>query len=175
MATIKMSGKTFQLDDSIANDDTQLRRALSTLYPDAANAEITRETRDGQLIVHIIKRAGPKGLMAAPRAPDEPVGGSSPRPPADGRICDSLEERQAAVVQLLIEAPEVVNPACAIAWELQVLEAQGALRIRDLAAMRERVLDAITAGDRMAERVARTLYQLQQATPTPSRISDSVL
>jgi hypothetical protein len=68
MATIKMpDNQSFELDDAIACDDTQLRAALSAAYPDAANATFERSGgKDGKpLTVKVVKKAGTKGLHAA--------------------------------------------------------------------------------------------------------------
>ena len=49
------------LDISIAADDNLLKTALSPHYPSIKNASITRETRAGQMIVSIVKKAEHKG------------------------------------------------------------------------------------------------------------------
>jgi hypothetical protein len=73
MARIKLpaDGQEFDLEDEIAKDDETLRRALSPVYPDAANATFTRKTEGGVMTVTVAKRAGTKGgaadaLLAAP-------------------------------------------------------------------------------------------------------------
>lgn len=69
MATIKMpDNQSFELDDTIAGDDAQLRAALSAAYPDAANATFERTGgNDGKpLTVRVIKKAGTKGLGESP-------------------------------------------------------------------------------------------------------------
>jgi hypothetical protein len=63
--TIQMpDGQSFPLDAEIAGSDELLRDALRVAYPDAANAEFQRETKDGQAIVRVIKKAGTKGATA---------------------------------------------------------------------------------------------------------------
>ena len=61
VAVIKIEGQEFPLHASIASDDNLLKTALSPHYPSIRNAQITRETRAGQLIVSIVKRAEHKG------------------------------------------------------------------------------------------------------------------
>lgn len=61
VAVIKIEGQEFQLDAAIASDDNLLKTALSPYYPSIRNAQISRETRAGQLIVSIVKRAEHKG------------------------------------------------------------------------------------------------------------------
>lgn len=61
MALVKLEGQDIPLDDALAGDDNLTRKALTPFYADVANAQIKRETKDGQMIVTVVKRAGPKG------------------------------------------------------------------------------------------------------------------
>ncbi len=56
-AVVKIEGQEFPLPVSIAADDELLKAALSPHYPSIKNANISRETRAGQMIVSIVKRA----------------------------------------------------------------------------------------------------------------------
>lgn len=60
-AVIKIEGQEIPLDVRIAGDDDLLKAALSPHYPSIKNAQISRETRAGQMIVSIVKRAEHKG------------------------------------------------------------------------------------------------------------------
>lgn len=60
-AVVKIEGQEFPLDVAIAADDNLLKTALSPHYPSIKNAQITRETRAGQMIVSIVKKAEHKG------------------------------------------------------------------------------------------------------------------
>ena len=60
-AVVKIEGQEFPLPVSIAADDELLKAALSPHYPSIKNAQISRETRAGQMIVSIVKRAEHKG------------------------------------------------------------------------------------------------------------------
>lgn len=60
-ATVKIEGQEFPLDVAIASDDNLLKTALSPHYPSIKNAQISRETRAGQMIVSIVKKAEHKG------------------------------------------------------------------------------------------------------------------
>ena len=62
-AVIKIEGQEFPLDVSIASDDNLLKTALSPHYPSIKNASITRETRLGEMIVSIVKKAEHKGAI----------------------------------------------------------------------------------------------------------------
>lgn len=76
MAIIKLDGQDVDIDDAIASSDEDLKSVLVPFYPQLANAEITREINDdGQMIVRMIKRAGPKGnetpIESLKNAPNE--------------------------------------------------------------------------------------------------------
>lgn len=60
-AVVKIEGQEIPLDVAIAIDDYLLKTALSPHYPSIKNAQITRETRSGQMIVSIVKKAEHKG------------------------------------------------------------------------------------------------------------------
>lgn len=60
-AIVKIEGQEFPLDVAIAADDNLLKAALSPHYPSIKNAQISRETRAGQIIVSIVKKAEHKG------------------------------------------------------------------------------------------------------------------
>lgn len=60
-AIVKIEGQEFPLDVAIAADDNLLKAALSPHYPSIKNASISRETRAGQMIVSIVKKAEHKG------------------------------------------------------------------------------------------------------------------
>ena len=61
-AVVKIEGQEFPLDVAIAANDELLKTALSPHYPSIKNAQISRETRAGQMIVSIVKRAEHKGI-----------------------------------------------------------------------------------------------------------------
>ena len=63
MAVIKLpdNGQEFTIDDEIAADDTAVQEVLRDSYPELGTPTIQRETRDGTLIVTVIKRPGSKG------------------------------------------------------------------------------------------------------------------
>lgn len=60
-AVVKIEGQEFPLEVAIASDDDLLKAALSPHYPSIKNAQITRQTRLGEMIVSIVKRAEHKG------------------------------------------------------------------------------------------------------------------
>lgn len=75
MALVKIEGREIPLDDTIAGNDELLKQALLPHLAEVANATISREQKDGQMVVTLVKRAGPKGmhpvLAALYRVPEE--------------------------------------------------------------------------------------------------------
>ncbi len=67
-AIVKIEGQEFPLDVAIAEKDELLKAALSPHYPSIKNAQISRETRAGQMIVSIVKKAEHKGIGRRRRA-----------------------------------------------------------------------------------------------------------
>ncbi len=60
-ATIKIEGQEFELETALAQDDKMLKTVLQPHYSSVENAQITREVKNGKLIVTIVKRAQHKG------------------------------------------------------------------------------------------------------------------
>jgi tryptophan synthase alpha subunit len=56
-------GQTVDLPEEVAKDDTMLRDSLSQYVPEIRNAELKRTTKDGQMVVTVVKKAGVKGLF----------------------------------------------------------------------------------------------------------------
>lgn len=61
-ATIKIEGQEFELETVLAEDDRMLKTVLQPHYSSVENASITREVKNGKLIVTIVKKAQHKGL-----------------------------------------------------------------------------------------------------------------
>lgn len=61
-ATIKIEGQEFELETVLAEDDKMLKTVLQPHYSSVENADITREVKNGKLIVTIVKKAQHKGL-----------------------------------------------------------------------------------------------------------------
>lgn len=60
-ATIKIEGQEFELETVLAEDDKMLKTVLQPHYSSVENASITREVKNGKLIVTIVKKAQHKG------------------------------------------------------------------------------------------------------------------
>ena len=121
MATLKIEGQEYQIDDTIAHggatvqeSDQILRDALRPTFGIAAGAVFQRETRDGQLFITLVKQPGPKGASCA--------------------------------LQYLVEAPASINPAMELACEMHLLEARGMLDLPALLSLQPRIDVAIKHG-----------------------------
>ena len=75
--TVKIEGQTIPLPEEIAKDDEGVKRALAPYYPEAANAMITRVTKDDTVEITVVKRAGTKGLLPLQHLVDCPEGRNS--------------------------------------------------------------------------------------------------
>ena len=62
MAVIKIEGQEFELEAVLAEDDKMLKTVLQPHFSSVENANITREVKNGKLIVSIVKRAQHKGV-----------------------------------------------------------------------------------------------------------------
>lgn len=60
-ATIKIEGQEFELETVLAEDDRMLKTVLQPHFSSLENANITREVKNGKLIVTIVKKAQHKG------------------------------------------------------------------------------------------------------------------
>ena len=60
-ATIKIEGQEFELEAVLAQDDKLLKTVLQPHFASVENANITRDVKEGKLIVTIVKKAQHKG------------------------------------------------------------------------------------------------------------------
>lgn len=135
MATIKIEGQEFPIDDAIANggkttqeSDRLLRDALSPTFGIAAGATFLRETRNDQLYITLVKQPGTKGGAQA--------------------------------LQCLLEAPGSINPAMYLACEMHLLETRGAFDLPALLALQPRIDEALKRGEIEERRIETALYIL---------------
>jgi len=112
MATIKIEGQEIPLADDIANDDEKLRRVLAPFYPETANATFGRETKDGNLVVTVTKRAGRLGLnplaalQAAPRSINPAV-----------ELYQQLSQDENLTPEKIAALSDTIQIACQIGYE----------------------------------------------------------
>ena len=67
-ATIKIEGQVFELETVLAEDDKMLKTVLQPHFSSVENANITREVKNGKLIVTIVKKAQHKGASIKQKA-----------------------------------------------------------------------------------------------------------
>jgi hypothetical protein len=67
-ATIKIEGQEFELETVLAEDDKMLKTVLQPHFSSVENANITREVKNGKLIVTIVKKAQHKGAASRQKA-----------------------------------------------------------------------------------------------------------
>ena len=186
MATIKLEGQEIQLPDAIAQNDEQLKQALTPFYPEMANADIRRETnsKTGQLTVSLVKRAGPKGAgwnVTLPTTSQEELIGKE-KPPVvttvvpterSGVVTEPLASLPHfnPVVQALIEAADELNPALALAWQLRQREigGGGAIELSELLTLQPKIEQAFSEGEETFRQVETTLRSLRAARAVASQ------
>jgi hypothetical protein len=115
MALIKLDGQQFTLDDAVAANDELLIRALRSVAPEIGQPKIGRETQDGQMVVTVVKQAGPKGGGDPPPtgAPDHALpptrirvdGGTQARAELNA---EAVEEYRQAMVEGVVFPPLIV-------------------------------------------------------------------
>lgn len=59
---LMIEGQEIPIADEVAASDQILRDAITPFYPEIANAEITREEKDGITQIRMVKKAGTKGV-----------------------------------------------------------------------------------------------------------------
>ncbi len=61
MARVKIEGQEFELEANLAKDDKILKTVLQPHFASVENANITRNIKDGRLLITIVKKAQYKG------------------------------------------------------------------------------------------------------------------
>jgi hypothetical protein len=153
MALLSLSAdgqKNIPIDDQIARDPKKLKDFLGTFY-DLENADITTEEKEGTTFIKIIKRAGSKGSNLAGLNPAR-VGGD--------RVMVA-----AKVLNELSQAPQEINPALLLAWELHLCQAAGTLDIPTLLTRYAQLREAISQGKQQVLFRNSTLAVLKTVPP----------
>lgn len=150
MALVKLSadGQELSLPDSIANDDAQLKAALTPFYPEMANATIRRETLGGEIIVTMTKQAGTKGAERTGAG----AGAGELRP----------------VGLYLEDAPQELNPALRVAWRIQYMQALDRLELEDLIELQPKIEAAYQEGQHAATFINRVAETLKNCPARPA-------
>lgn len=186
MATIKLEGQEIQLPDAIAQNDEQLKLALTPFYPEMANADIRRETnpKTGQLTVSLVKRAGPKGAawsVTLSNTSQQQLIGKEKLSVVTMVVpteCSGVVVEPLAtiphfnpLVQALIEVADELNPALALAWQLRQREIGGdrAIGLSELLALQPKIEQALVEGEETFRQVETTLRSLRAARAVASQ------
>ncbi len=143
MATVKIEGQEYQIDDTIANggatvqeSDQLLRDALRPNFEIAAGATFQREMRNGQHYITLVKQPGPKGISR--------------------------------LLSILLEAPASINPIMQVSCEMHLLEARGAFDLPAVLEAQPRIDDALKRGDGEDRHIAAALRVLTAARAVAS-------
>ena len=129
-----IEGQQVPIPPDTAIDDNKLRLAISTYFPEYANAEITRTTTGETTEIRLVKRAGTKGNC----------------------------------ITKLKLAPEQINPAFVLAWELKLLEIKDQLTLEVLISMRSQINQTIKMGENWETYTDKVFKSLRQQPPTSS-------
>ncbi len=150
MALIRITsdGVEFEIPDEIAEVDRLIREALAPYYADMANADIKRTDKNGRAItdengrtvIEVTKRAGTKG--------------------AKGNIFE--------VIDALLAAPEEINPALVVHFELMEAEKKGKLSLRRYLGSQGDIRRAAAEGKEQLEANKNSLDLLRGAIPVPA-------
>jgi aminoglycoside phosphotransferase (APT) family kinase protein len=152
MAVVTIDGKQVTLPDEIVELGKEaVRAALEIDFPGAANADIRIEGAKGSApaTVKVSKRAAPKQNL-----------------PQKIKAAPSWYER---MILALLDAPDYVNPAIALAYQCQQAETRGDTEFFDQMVRRGVVERAINEGEREARAVHQALGILGHSKPTSSR------
>src|SRR6266542_1630130 len=142
MALIRITsdGVEFEIPDEIAEVDRLIREALAPYYADMANADIKRTDKNGRTVTEVTKRAGTKG--------------------AKGNIFE--------VIDALLAAPEEINPALVVHFELMEAEKKGKLSLRRYLGSQGDIRRAAAEGKEQLEANKNSLDLLRGAIPVPA-------
>lgn len=146
---ISIEGQNIPVPEDIGATDEAVKRTLAPIYPEAANAMITRTEKDGTTTITVVKRAGSKGTDLTPNP--SPNGGG-------GQTTDPLE--------YLAGCAGGVNPAVALFEKMRTDERPA--DALTLMAMESEIQEAITLGDADALALERALKRLVAAQAQPA-------
>ena len=146
MGLINIEGKEITLDDAIIDAGMPaIRAALSVDFPDVENADIDivrPVTPDSPRVATVVKRGTGKGQDNI--LPDDPT---------------------REVLAVLMNAPEYINPAIALAAEVMRTEARGETVVLN----GSRIERAVAAGEREGRAVVKALSSCGHSFPLASK------
>ena len=128
---VVVDGQTFDLPAEYAADVKLVRAVLTPFYPGAADATITRTSKDGVMTITITKQAGRKG--AAPSAQD--------------------------TLTALLDCPAGENPAVVAYRELLAIDPDST-GLEELASLDNMIDEAVSSGRRQKQDMNAALKRL---------------
>jgi hypothetical protein len=137
---ISIEGQTIPVPEEIGKDDEAVKRALAPFYPEAANAMLTRVTKEETTTISVIKKAGTKGG-------------------------NGLGNGFWNGFEYLVGCQGGKNAAIAMYEELQ---AKGEMDALELLEMDQRIDEAIGLGEAQEEQVEYAERRLKRARPQAS-------
>ena len=134
---IVIEGQHIPVPEEIGASDAAVKAALTPTWPDAANAMITRVTKDDLVTVTVVKKAGTKGARRGKKG-----------------------ERRLPL-QYLVSCKGGMNPAIALYQELQGRD--GGLSPEETLELGDQVEGAIEAGQKQYQKVREARERLEKA------------
>jgi hypothetical protein len=159
-----IEGRELPIDAETAADDEHLKAALSTAYPEATTAEVTRTTKDGMQRITVIKRGGPKGTGARNRKKTRRVITRLTRVAIQSDEDEGW--RIEAALGRLIVAPRRFNPLIATHFELERQRQAGQLDLLTLMMTQGQIERALIEGPKEAQQMGRALTRLIESPAT---------
>ena len=129
-----IEGQQVPIPEETAISDEKLKLAITTYFPEYANAEITRQILGDTTEIRLIKRAGTKGNC---------------------------------ITELKL-APEQINPAFELAWDLKLLERKNQLTLEVLIDMQGNINKTIKIGESWETYIDKVFSSLRQQPSVPS-------
>jgi hypothetical protein len=138
---VVIEGQIIPVEEEIGKSDDAVKRALTPFYPEAANAMITRVTKDETVTITVVKRAGPKGGRGA-----------------------------ASPLDALAACEGGKNPAVLMYEEIEELESAGELDPIQVVELDARIEQAMEEGQAQAQSITDAVDRLQRAASRPAPV-----
>jgi hypothetical protein len=132
---VLIEGQTIPVPEEIGVTDEMIKRALTPYYPEVANAMMTRVAIDDTTTITVVKRAGTKG------------------------------SHQVQGLQSLIDCAGGRNPTIVLYEEIQSMELQDPVKLLELDARIEQVMDQ---GCKLGRAVEYAADRLKATSPQPA-------
>lgn len=140
---VKIEGQEVPVPDSIgALEDADLKRALTPMFPGAANSKIERAEKDGVTTITVVKLAGSKG--------------------------SGHKNKKGGGFAALLSCKNRRNPVVELYQNLHTASA-GDLKPEEMIVISTKVEKTIEAGERQAQEMSAALNRLAITSPQEGR------